>query len=119
MPSYSATKDPREDSQESRDPPREKEERRRSSEIREGIFGRRRRGTRANSDGDLTCTEISTVHLHTKTRIEDLRHRNALIRVLVYRAFVSSFSLPRLIYRHVIHFFKFTFEESPLDRVLM
>jgi len=31
--SYSATKDPREDSQESRDPPREEEERRRSSEI--------------------------------------------------------------------------------------
>jgi len=44
----------------------------------------------------LTCTEISTVHLHTKTRIEDLRHRNALIRVLVYRAFVSSY--PRFPY---------------------
>lgn len=45
-------------------------------DAREGTLGRRMRVVRANSDSAASrVTEISTVHLHTKTPHEDLRCR--------------------------------------------
>ena len=81
------------DSEDSPDSPRKEKQKR--TEFRFGEIyvraysddaARRRRGVRANiatAASRDTCTEISTVYLHTKTRVKDLRCWNVLIHKFV------------------------------------